>query len=83
MTKIKKSKTQKAKKVSLLGAAIMGATTPTMGELEIANAASKTKKTKKVSMLDAAIMGATTPSMGKPEKGKTAAENTTKGKKTK
>ena len=84
MTKIVKSKTGK-KNVSLLDAAIIGSTTPTMGELEIANAkpkkAAKTAKTKKVTLLDAAIIGATTPSMGKSEKGKSAAENKVKRRK--
>ena len=68
MATIKKSTAKKAKKVSMLDAAIIGASTPTMGKPETKNLATKkVKKIKKVSMLDAAIIGARTPTMGKLE----------------
>ena len=72
MANVKKSaaKKQTLGKVSMLDAAIIGASTPTMGKLETESVTgkkiTKSKKTKKVSMFDAAIMGASTPTMGKP-----------------
>jgi len=84
MAKVTKS-AKKTKDVSIFESLMMGSTTPSMGELEMASAkpkkATKTTKTKGVSMLDAAIKGATTPPLGKSEKGKSAAEKTTKTKK--
>lgn len=76
----KKSKTRK---VGILQAAMMGATTPTMGELEVAagKKAKKAGKGKKESLLASAVKGATTPPMGKSEKGKSAAEKGDRSKK--
>lgn len=67
----KPAKFKKDKKVSMLDAAIIGASTPTMGKLETdtvaINKTTKPTKGKKISMLDAAIMGASTPTMGQSE----------------